>query len=75
MLTTPPEENGVAPGNSGYGPVLWKACVKLGLYMAVGADPEALEIPIPLIPVEDNMLAFVILKKIDEKVHRFLNAK
>lgn len=62
LVTTPPEENGADPGKSGYGPVLWKACVKFGLYMAVGAEPEALEIPIPFIPVEDSILAFVILK-------------
>ncbi|VEN34694.1 unnamed protein product [Callosobruchus maculatus] len=52
FVSKPVEANGAAPGKSGYGPVLWKACVKFGLYIAVGADPVELDIPIPFTPVD-----------------------
>lgn len=44
--------NGACPGNRGYGPVRWNACEKFGLYMAVGAEPAVLEMPIPFIGVD-----------------------
>lgn len=51
MIKLVPPENGTWPGNNGYGPALWNACEKFGLYMAVGAEPAVLEMPIPFIGV------------------------
>jgi hypothetical protein len=50
--------NGLAPGNSGYGPALWNACEKFGLYIAVGADPAVLEMPMPFMAVAPKAAAF-----------------
>lgn len=41
--------NGCPGNNAGYGPARWKACEKLGLYMAVGAAPAVLAMPRPFI--------------------------
>lgn len=46
--------------------------MKFGLYMAVGADPEALEIPIPLIPVDGNTPELVILKRRETRTFIFM---
>ena len=55
--------NGAAPGNSGYGPALWNACEKFGLYIAVGAEPAVLEIPMPFMAVAPKAAAFDTLKQ------------
>jgi hypothetical protein len=57
--------NGLAPGNSGYGPALWNACEKFGLYIAVGADPAVLEMPMPFMAVAPKAAAFDTLKNLD----------
>lgn len=72
FATTPPEEKGAVPGNTGYEPVLWKACVKFGLYIAVGADPAVLAIPIPLIPPElANTDELEVLKKAGVSIYTY----
>lgn len=45
------------PGNIGYGPALWNAWEKFGLYIAVGAEPVVvLAIPSPLSGVPNPLL-------------------
>lgn len=62
------------PGNSGYGPALWNAWEKLGLYMAVGAEPVAvLAMPSPFIGVPNPVLD--TLKKIHSSTTKLIKHK